>query len=74
MPNEIKPKRPLIGAHTLPTVWIYICVAFNLIGVLAVTMLVIAEIIILASNFTHYVDQYGQNYRWSTNHDETILS
>ena len=58
-----KDKKPWLGADTLPTVWIYICVVFNLIGIIAAVMLIIAEIVILSVNFTHYVDQYGHKYR-----------
>ena len=56
-------KKAWLGADTLPTVWIYICVIFNLIGILAAIMLIIAELVILSVNFTHYVDQYEHKYR-----------
>lgn len=58
-------KREYVGKETFPTIWNWICVVFNVIGILAVIMLIIAEIIIIANNFNNYVDQYGHSYRAS---------
>lgn len=62
-------KRQYIGKETFPTIWIWICVLFNLIGILAVVMLIIAEIIIISNDFNNYVAQYGHAYRMSASCD-----
>jgi hypothetical protein len=54
-----------IGEHTFPTIWVYVCVFFNLVGIGAVLMMVIAEVVIITNDFDNYVDQYGHSYRES---------
>ena len=61
-------KKPWLGQETLPAVWIWICFFFNLVGILAVLILIIAEMVILVNNFNNYTDQYGHNYRKSPIH------
>jgi hypothetical protein len=56
-------KKPWIGKETLPTVWVWICVLFNIVGILALLMLIIAELVIIVNDFSNYKDQYGQSYR-----------
>jgi cellulose synthase/poly-beta-1,6-N-acetylglucosamine synthase-like glycosyltransferase len=56
-------KKQYIGKETFPMIWIWICVFFNFIGMLAVFMLIIAEILVIAKDFNNYVDQYGHSYR-----------
>lgn len=56
-------KKQWIGKETLPTVWVWICVLFNIVGILALLMLVIAELVIIVNDFSNYKDQYGQSYR-----------
>ena len=61
-----KAKPYWLSRETFPKIWIWTCVALNIFGIGAVGMLFIAEIMILANNFTHYIDQYGHRYRSST--------
>lgn len=65
MPREEKKKlkKVYIGQETFPTLWIWGCVLANMIGILAVIMLIIAEFVLLGNNFNNYVDQYGHSYR-----------
>lgn len=54
-----------IGKDTFPTIWIYICILFNLVGIASLLMTMIAEMVIIVQNYTAYVDFYGYNYRMS---------
>lgn len=56
-------KKQWIGKDTFPTIWIWICVFFNIIGILAVIMLIVAEVVIIVNDFNNYIDQYGHSYR-----------
>jgi hypothetical protein len=55
--------RSWLGSHTFPTIWIWICVFFNLIGILSLIMLIVAEFVIIVDDFNNYVSQYGHSYR-----------
>ncbi|WVQ64771.1 uncharacterized protein L199_002939 [Kwoniella botswanensis] len=55
-------KKPWLGRETWPTVWIWICFLFNLVGILALIILIVAEVFIIVANFHNYVAQYGHHY------------
>ncbi|KIR30043.1 hypothetical protein I309_00910 [Cryptococcus deuterogattii LA55] len=55
-------KKPWLGPESFPTIWIWICFAFNLIGVAALIMLIIAEFVVLINDYSNYHAQYGYNY------------
>jgi hypothetical protein len=66
MPKDEKKKeekKEYIGQETFPTLWIWACVLANMIGILSVIMLIIAELVLIGNDFTNYVDQYGHSYR-----------
>jgi hypothetical protein len=56
-------QKPWLGPDTFPTIWIWICVVFNFIGILSHFMLIISETVIIFNNFNNYVNQYGHSYR-----------
>ncbi|OCF38629.1 hypothetical protein I317_07598 [Kwoniella heveanensis CBS 569] len=55
-------KKEWLGKETFPTIWIYICLFFNIVGLLAVILLIVAEFIVLVNDFHNYVSQYGYRY------------
>ncbi|OXG20432.1 hypothetical protein C366_01965 [Cryptococcus neoformans Tu401-1] len=55
-------KKPWLGPETFPTIWIWICLVFNLIGIAALIMLIIAEFVILVNDYSNYHAQYGYSY------------
>ncbi|WWC58083.1 uncharacterized protein I303_100618 [Kwoniella dejecticola CBS 10117] len=55
-------KKPWLGKETFPTIWIWICFLFNIVGILALLILIVAEFIIIVADFHNYVAQYGHNY------------
>ena len=63
--SKSKAPEPFLGSSTLPRLWIYICMAFNLIGIGAALMLIVAELVLLVNNYDAYVDQLGYSYRSS---------
>ena len=66
-------KEPWLGRNTFPKVWIWICVIFNLIGILAMFQLTIAQIVVLANDYNNYVNQYGYHYRLSYHWRPTLI-
>ncbi|ODO01965.1 hypothetical protein L198_02696 [Cryptococcus wingfieldii CBS 7118] len=59
MPDE---KKPWLGKDTFPTIWIWICFIFNVFGILAFIMLIVAEFVVLVNDFSNYHAQYGYHY------------
>lgn len=56
-------KESWLGPETFPTIWIWICLVSNLIGIAALIMLIIAEFVILINDYSNYHAQYGYSYR-----------
>lgn len=56
-------KKPWLGVETAPQLWIYICITFNWIGILALVQLIICEIVLITNDFNNYTKQYGHGYR-----------
>ncbi|WVO23587.1 uncharacterized protein IAS62_004942 [Cryptococcus decagattii] len=55
-------KKPWLVPEIFPTIWIWICFAFNLIGIAALIMLTIEEFVVLINDYSNYHAQYGYNY------------
>ncbi|RXK39102.1 hypothetical protein M231_03607 [Tremella mesenterica] len=62
MPDAEKKKKEWLGRETFPTIWLFICLIFNWIGILALLMLAIAELVIIVNNWKTYHDTYGYKY------------
>lgn len=56
-------KKLSLGPQFFPKIWIWICATVNMIGMLAMLMLIIAEFVILINNYQSYVMRYGYKYR-----------
>ncbi|WVO14847.1 hypothetical protein L204_102486 [Cryptococcus depauperatus] len=52
-------KKPWLGCHTIPELCIWVFFFFNVVGVLALVMLIICEFVILVNNAQNYHSQYG---------------
>lgn len=58
-------KTEWLGRDTFPRLWIWVCIAFNWVGILALLLLAIAEVVLISNDYRNYVHVMGYKYRGS---------